>query len=103
MTSLIVTLIFVLADGSPAKRAFAFCQGIAMFEAGNDFEDNRAEEGSRILLDSRGATVVVADAPQTIRCWAIQEGQRFSGPVVLTRSGQVIRVQLKGGGTHGDS
>jgi hypothetical protein len=95
VSSLLVTLVFLLADGTAARSAYVSCSGIAMFEAGNDFEDNAAPEGSRLLLDARGATVLIAPRPSTIDCWATQDGQRFSGAINLKRNGQVTAVRLK--------
>jgi hypothetical protein len=95
MTSLLVTVIFLLTDGAPARHAWVTCSGVAMFEAGNDFEANEAPDGARLLLDSRGAVVLIAPRPTTIDCHAMQDGAAFWGPVKLTKNGQVTKVVLK--------
>jgi hypothetical protein len=92
--SLLVTLIFLLASGAPAKRAMVTCGGIATFEAGNDFEMEHASGGA-LVVDSRGAVAVMVDAPVTITCTATFGTERFHGPIVIRKSGQVTRLSLK--------
>jgi hypothetical protein len=92
--SLLVTVIFLLASGAPAKRAIVTCEGVATFEAGNDVEAVLST-GAVLIVDSRGAIALMVDAPRTITCTATFDTQRFHGPIVVKRSGQVTRVSLK--------
>jgi hypothetical protein len=91
--SLLVTVIFLLASGAPAKHARVTCEGVMTVEAGNDIETEAP--GAELIVDSRGAIVLGMKAPATITCTATFDTQRFSGPVVLARHGQVIRLSLK--------
>lgn len=85
MTAILVTLIFLLADGSPAKLATVSCAGLAVFTAGDDASQPIAE-GTPLILDSRGATILsVERPPQTIACWARFETQAWRDEIVLSK------------------
>lgn len=96
MTTILVTLIFLLSDGTPAKKAYVSCEGLALFEAGNDFETT-VPEGAQLLLDSRGGSVVIAPADTKIHCWARQGDERWRGDIHLKKHGQVERMTLRDG------
>ena len=93
MTAILTTLIFLLADGSAAKHAVVRCFGMTFFEAGVD-GPNTSPEGSRLVLDSRGATVLIVPEPRSIDCIASHDTQTFSGSIKLTNKA-VERVWLK--------
>jgi hypothetical protein len=92
---LLVTLIFLLASGAPAKHAIVTCDGVTAVEAGNDIETELSSSSAELIVDSRGAVILGMKAPATIRCTATFETQRFSGPLTLMRHGQVIKLSLK--------
>ena len=62
---LLFTVLFLLADGSPASKAYVACDGLVTFEAGNDVE---GPGGNVLIIDSRGATIV--GAGKAILCFA---------------------------------
>ena len=95
MSAVMVTLIFLLASGAPAKSAYVTCEGLSLFLAGED-GNKAASEGSRLLLDKRGATIVIGDKGQKLTCFARYAGESAWQDITLRRTGVVEIVQLKG-------
>ena len=94
MTTLLITLIFLLADGTPAKYADIRCSGISVFIAGDD-GSRHTGEGSPLIIDSRGAIVLNVQSPMTIGCEARQGAEAWRGNVALTRAQKVIVMSLE--------
>lgn len=94
MTTILATLIFLLADGSPAKAAYVSCTGIDVFTAGDDAQVT-IEEGSPLILDSRGAVQLITEQPRTIACHARQTDFVWQGDIRLARHGQITRLYLQ--------
>lgn len=57
MAGILATLIFLLADGTPAKSADVRCLGLAVFESGSDI-GQPMPEGSSLIVDARGAVII---------------------------------------------
>lgn len=93
-TSMLVTLIFLLADGAPAKDATVICSGVEVFAAGDDAQV-QVDEGTPLIVDSRGAIQLIAKQPRTVTCNATFNSQRYSGQITLSRHGQVTKLYLK--------
>lgn len=94
MTStILVTVIWLLADGTPAKDATVFCSGVPILASGSD--DRTLVEDAPLAIDSRGAMIVI-DVPKTMTCVATQQGQIWRGPIELSRAKRVQRIYLKG-------
>jgi hypothetical protein len=91
---LLVTLIVLLADGSPGKHAYLSCPAIDVARVGSDTGELVAP-GSSIALDSRGAAILQSAAPRTVTCHAVYADQMFSGPVNLTREQKIVRIKLE--------
>jgi hypothetical protein len=95
MTSLLVTVIFLLADGTPAKTAYVSCLGVPVYNSGSDTPAQLAE-GSPLILDSRAAMVIETEPNTTITCTAKAEGQRWAGAITFTKGMKTTRIRLKG-------
>lgn len=93
MSTFLVTLIFLLANGAPAKQAIVTCEGLLVFVVGQD-TDVETGEGWPIVLDSRGAAIVSMEKPTTITCRAFTDEQSWYGPIHLEKHGQVERIYL---------
>lgn len=94
MTALLVTLIVLLADGSPGKHAWLSCPELTVARIGSDGGE-LAEKGSALVLDSRGACIIQAPAPVSIACEAYYGTQRWVGRVALTRERKVVTIGLE--------
>ena len=92
--TLLVTLIFLLADGTPARQARVVCDGITVFLAGDD-GSRKTHEGSPLILDSRAAVILQVASPMTIFCEANADTQVWRGSVALSRAAKVIRLSLE--------
>ena len=92
MSTLLVTVIFLLADGRPAKQAWVYCSGLVIALVGSD----RGEtiENAPLMIDSRGALLINSE-PKTITCSARQDGQVWRGPIVLSKAEKIQRIYLK--------
>jgi hypothetical protein len=91
---LLVTLIVLLADGSPGKYAYLSCPAIDVARVGSDTGE-LMPRGTSIALDSRGAAIVQSQHPTTLTCHAVYADQMFSGPVNLTREQKIVRIKLE--------
>lgn len=95
MTTLMVTVIFLLADGTPAKTAIVSCLGVPVYNAGSD-DAAQLDDGSPLILDSRGAMVVEAAPQTTLMCSAKAQGQTWTGALTLAKHTKTTRIYLKG-------
>lgn len=93
MNTILVTIFFLLADGTPAKDASVVCGNISVYLAGDD--DRKPLEGLELILDSRAAFIIEALPPITIDCVATFDGARFVGPIALKKHGDKVRVILR--------
>lgn len=91
-TSILVTLLFVLADGRPAKNADVRCTGVPVYAAGDD-EQKRRPDGTSLIVDRRGAVIVFLE-PRTITCDAKFDVYHWTGPIALKRHGQVTTIRM---------
>lgn len=91
MSNLLLTVIFLLADGSPAKKATVSCPTVLVSVIGSD-RGELAEDGSAIVLDSRGAFILELPKPMPIACWAAYNTQRWGG--FLRMDQKVQRITL---------
>jgi hypothetical protein len=94
MTSILATVIFLLADGTPAKTALVSCLGVPVYNAGSDTHES-LEDGSPLVLDSRGAFIVEVEPPTTLLCKARAEGQQWTGAIMFTPHTKTQRFYLK--------
>lgn len=74
--NLLVIIIFLLADGSPAKKADVYCDGLRTYQAGDD-KQTEVEEAP-LILDSRGAIVFEVPEHSAYFCWANYKNQGWS-------------------------
>jgi hypothetical protein len=95
MTTILATVIFLLADGTPAKTAIVSCLGVPVYNAGSD-DAAQLEDGSPLILDSRGAMVIEAAPQTTLMCTAKAQGQTWMGSITLTKQTKTTRIRLKG-------
>ena len=93
VSTILVTVIWLLADGTPAKYATVFCHGVQIHASGSD--ERELVEDVPIAIDSRGAMHVI-DVPKTITCVAHYEGQLWRGSIELSKAKRVQRLYLKG-------
>lgn len=93
MTTILVTLLFLLSDGTPAKDATVICAGVEVFTAGDDAQAP-VDGSTPLIVDSRGAVLLQAK-PTTITCNARWNAWYFSGPIDLKTHGQVTRLYLE--------
>ena len=93
ISTILVTVIWLLADGTPAKYATVFCQGVQILASGSDLGE--VIEDAPLMIDSRGAMVVI-DVPKTITCVAHHQGQLWRGEIELSKAKKVQRFTLKG-------
>lgn len=92
MTTVILSLIFLLADGTPAKHAIVSCPQIPTYLSGDDARTTI--EDATLLIDSRGATILIME-PGPLTCSARYQGQAWTGTLSITKGRNVIRVYLK--------
>ena len=90
--SFLVTLIFLLADGTPAGKADVACSGIATFTAG---DDDGTPGSNKLIVDSRGAIVLQVADPVAITCSVSKDAQAWAGDIRLSYQGQVVRISLR--------
>jgi hypothetical protein len=96
MTTILATVIFLLADGTPAKTAIVSCLGVPVYHAGSD-EVLSLDEGSPLLIDSRGAFIVEVMPNTTLTCTAKAHGQTWAGDLTFTKTTKKTRrIVLKG-------
>jgi hypothetical protein len=90
---ILVTILILMSDGSPASKSFFQCFGIVGAVGG---DDNGAELPDPVLfVDSRGAVIMADYGPATIQCQARHKGESWRGSIAIDRDRQVIRVYLK--------
>lgn len=94
MSSLLVTIVLLLADGSPGKKVWFACPEIAVAKIGSD-SGEVAARGTWLVLDARGACVINVPAPMSIYCEGYYDTQEFKGRIALTREHKVVTVALK--------
>jgi hypothetical protein len=89
----LVTLVFLLSDGSPVNKGIAHCDGINLINA---YEGDQpvSEAGTAIQLDARGGSVMTVYQPTTITCAVHFRGEWWRGVISLTKHGQVERRYL---------
>lgn len=92
MTSVLVTLIFLLANGAPAREAWVSCPQIPTYLSGDD--TGALIHDAHLLLDARGATILIME-PGTLTCSARQGDQWWTGDIAVINGRNVIRVHLK--------
>lgn len=88
----LVTLIFLLADGTPARYARVSCPQIPMYLSGDDKASLITD--ANLLIDARGATIVTTE-PGPLSCTARQSGQTWAGDLEITEKTRVFRLTLK--------
>lgn len=91
MSSLLLTVIILLADGSPGKHATVGCPSVVVSAVGSD-RGEAAPEGSPLVLDARGAFILNVPQPMPIACWAAYNTQRWGG--FLRMDQKVQRIYL---------
>lgn len=91
MTSILLTVIFLLADGSPAKDAVVSCPDVTVSAIGSDRGD-LAPMGTPLVLDARGAFILEVPRPRQVSCWAAFNSQRWGG--FLRMDQKVQRIYL---------
>lgn len=91
--TILVTLVFLLADGRPAKNAAVTCQGLPVFLGGDDAH-KLIDPGAYLLIDKRGALILDVE-PKTITCEAKSDVYYWKGPIHLKRHGQVEQIWME--------
>lgn len=92
LTSLI-TVIFLLSTGAPAKQARVICPDMTLFVAGEDAATRVS--GLQLQLDSRGGTVIEGSLGGVYFCEATQENEYWSGTVNFMKHGKVFKFTLQ--------
>jgi hypothetical protein len=84
----LVTLIFLLSDGTPVNKGVVHCDGINLINA---YEEDQpiSEAGTALQLDSRGGSLMTVWSPTTIICALHYRGEWWRGAISLSKHGQV--------------
>lgn len=90
--NMLITIIFVLSTGAPAKNAAVTCDGVSTYVAGDDGQVPIA--GAELVLDTRGA-LIISGQPGTIACYAYDDGYLWMGSIVMKKHGQRVRIVLR--------
>lgn len=91
MTDLLVTLLLLLSDGSPASKAFIQCTGIRGMIEGSD--EGATYENPIFVVDSRGAVIFTIAEPITINCTVRKDEERYVGDIKIGPE-KVVKVYL---------
>jgi hypothetical protein len=76
--NLLVIVIFLLSNGKPANKADVYCDGLNVYEAGDD-KQTQVEQDAGLILDSRGAIVFEVPQHSAFFCWANYQKEKWSG------------------------
>lgn len=91
----LITLIFVLASGAPAKKAYVYCDGYPVYKAGDESEDRQLTLGGYFVLDSRGAVILTASPGSSYYCHADFENQHWEGSIKFDKDREKKYVWLE--------
>lgn len=91
-TSVLVTLIFLLGDGRPARNADVRCVGVPIYAAGDDGQ-KLLDDGTSLIIDKRGAIILLVE-PTTITCDAKSGLYYWKGAIALEKHGQVKTIWM---------
>lgn len=71
--NVLLTVIFLLANGKPARDAWVYCDGVPIYQAGDDTHE--ILEDAPLILDSRGAAIFELAPTAHVVCTARQDNQ----------------------------
>jgi hypothetical protein len=91
MINVLITVIFLLANGKPAKDAWVYCDGVSVYQAGDDSRE--AIEDAPLVLDSRGAVIFDLAPTANVICTARQDTQWVRVTIDTKKKRQLVYLK----------
>lgn len=91
MINVLITVIFLLANGKPAKDAWVYCDGVQVYQAGDDSKE--PIEDAPLVLDSRGAVIFDIAPTANVICTARQDTQWVRVTIDTKKKRQLVYLK----------